>query len=169
MSLKVMPAPKLKIEINIFKDAQFWFSKGYSIQLKQSLSTTPEDDKQNNSDAVALDYYLSGVKIDPAHIGCIYNVGCCQYFIRRYANAEKWFTFAVKIDPSHQESYLGLTMASLKLGKYEQALETIEKLNAMLPEWTAEEYKQEQCLFLNAVSARLLDKWDLMKQIYKEM
>jgi hypothetical protein len=34
MSLKVMPAPKLKIEINIFKDAQFWFSKGYSIQLK---------------------------------------------------------------------------------------------------------------------------------------
>lgn len=59
-------------------------------------------------------------------------------------------------------------MASLKLGKYEQALETIVKLNSM-PVWTSEQYNKEQCLFLYAISARLLDKWDLMKIIYREM
>lgn len=48
---------------------------------------------------MALDYYLSGVKIDPSHIGCIYNIGCCQYFIQKYANAEKWFSLALKVDP----------------------------------------------------------------------
>jgi hypothetical protein len=52
-----MQAPKLKIEINIFKDAQFWFSKGHTIQNAKNL--------EDNSDSVALDYYLSGIKIDP--------------------------------------------------------------------------------------------------------
>jgi len=93
INLKPLPAPKLKIEINIFKDAQFWFSKGHSIQLTKKQDV--------NQDAVALDYYLSGVKINPQHIGCIHNAGFCQYSIGRFQNAQKWFNFAVKIDPSH--------------------------------------------------------------------
>jgi hypothetical protein len=36
-----------------------------------------ERPKKENFDTIALDYYLSGVKIDPAHLGCVYNLGCC--------------------------------------------------------------------------------------------
>lgn len=72
-----------------------------------------------------MDYYLSGVKIDPVHLGCIHNVGCCQYFTGKFANSEKWFDLAVKVDPLHQDSYIGSTMSSFKLGKYEAALNTI--------------------------------------------
>jgi hypothetical protein len=35
-------------------DANFWFQKGYAIQIKGG----------KNCEQVALDYYLSGVKID---------------------------------------------------------------------------------------------------------
>lgn len=48
---------------------------------------------------VAMDYYLSGVKIDPGHLGCIHNVGCCQYSVGKYLNAEKWFNLAIKVEP----------------------------------------------------------------------
>lgn len=167
LSLKVMAAPKNKMEVNIFKDAQFWFSKGHNIQLKSAKCQT-DDSKKDNSDTVALDYYLSGVKIDPSHIGCIYNVGCCQYFTSKFANADKWFSLAIKVDPSHQDSYIGKTMACLKLNKYEQALESIAKVHAMA-EWTSVEYKREQAIFLYATTARILEKWDLMFRLYKEM
>lgn len=87
---------------------------------------------------MALDYYLSGIKIDPQHIGCIYNVGCCQFAIGRFSNAEKWFHFAIQVDPQHQESYMGLTISLLKVGKYQEALTAIETLYKM--EWNCSDY-----------------------------
>jgi Tfp pilus assembly protein PilF len=87
-----------------------------------------------------MDYYLSGVKIDPGHLGCIHNVGCCQYSCGKYTNAEKWFNLAIKVDPLFQDSYLGSTISSLKLGKYEVAFQTIKTLNEMA-EWTSLSYK----------------------------
>jgi len=86
----------------------------------------------------ALDYYLSGVKIDPTHLGCIHNVGCCQYFTGKYQNALKWFNLAIRVDPAFQDSYFGSTMASIKLGRYEDALRTTEALNSQ--EWTTQSY-----------------------------
>jgi len=47
--------------------------------------------------AVARDYYMSGVKIDQSHFGCIYNIGCCHFFVGEYANAKKWFSLAIKV------------------------------------------------------------------------
>ena len=85
---------------------------------------------------VALDYYLSGVKIDPSHLGCIHNVGCCQYSCGKFANSEKWFNLGIKVDPFYQDSYVGSTLSSLKLGKYDLAFSTISQLNEMT-EWTS--------------------------------
>ena len=88
---------------------------------------------------VALDYYLSGLKINPSHLGCIYNVGCCHYFTKKYANAEKWFSLAIKADPSFLDSYIGKTVACIKLGRYEDAIATISILNTR-QEWTSTSY-----------------------------
>ena len=57
------PLPtKANQEVDIFKSAEFWLSKGYVIQNRAHQSS---NQKNNEADNVALDYYLSGVKIDP--------------------------------------------------------------------------------------------------------
>ena len=45
-------------------------------------------------DHVALDYYKSGVKIEPGHHSCIFNIARCFFNTRRYANAKRWFTYS---------------------------------------------------------------------------
>jgi tetratricopeptide (TPR) repeat protein len=81
---------------------------------------------KQDRDTVALDYYLSGLKINPSHLGCIYNVGCCHYFTKKFANAEKWFSLAIKLDPCHLDSYIGKTVSCIKLGRYLEALDTVD-------------------------------------------
>ena len=57
--------------------------KGVLIQSKkQMVGDSNSQDKDSNN--IALDYYLSGVKIDPYHFGCVYNVGCSFYFEKKY-------------------------------------------------------------------------------------
>lgn len=116
-----MQASKSKIEPNknIFKDADFWFSKGHIISTHGVQNNNIEMPNKENYNSVALDYYLSGVKIDPQHLGCVYNVGCCHYQLGKYANASKWFELAMKLDHTHQDSYIGKIMSNLKLGKNE--------------------------------------------------
>lgn len=74
---------------------------------------------------MALDYYISGVKIDPSHFGCIYNVGCCHFFTKKYMNALKWFDLAIKVDSSSLDSHFGRAASCLKLGKYKEALDSM--------------------------------------------
>lgn len=125
-TLKLMEAEPVGKNENIFKDALFWFAKGFGIQKDASRSMRREDN--DSTDAVALDYYKSGIKVDNQHIGCIYNTGCCEYFMGKYANAEKWFLVATRVDPGFQDGYLGHALASMKLGLYQQALKSLQNL-----------------------------------------
>jgi hypothetical protein len=47
---------------------------------------------------MALDYYMSGIKIERSHFECIYNIGCTFYRVKKYKNAKKWFKIAMKVD-----------------------------------------------------------------------
>lgn len=78
-----------------------------------------------DTNIVALDYYLSGVKTDPRHFGCVYNVGCSFFMEGKYLNALKWFELAIKINPLVPDSFFGKAITCLKLGRYEKALSTI--------------------------------------------
>lgn len=69
VALKICKVKGNNSEKNIFKCANFWLSKGVLIQTKG---------QENHHEA--LDYYLSGVKIDPRHYGCVYNVACSYFF-----------------------------------------------------------------------------------------
>jgi tetratricopeptide (TPR) repeat protein len=113
---------------------------------------------------VALDYYLSGVKIDNSHVECIHNIACCHYISGKYLNAEKWFSLAIKVDPNHQESYFGCCVANLKLGNYEQALAVITLLNKR--QWACSSYKPEQAVFLNAHCSRLVADFKSANALY---
>jgi tetratricopeptide (TPR) repeat protein len=78
-----------------------------------------------DTNIVALDYYLTGVKTDPRHFGSAYNVACSFYIEGWYLNAFKWFNLALKLSPLSNDSLFGKTLTCLKLGKYELALQTI--------------------------------------------
>lgn len=78
---------------------------------------------------MALDYFISGVKIDNSHLGCIYNIACCHFFAGKFDNAKKWFGLAIKVDAKHVDSYYGKAAACLKLGLNQQAYEAISVID----------------------------------------
>ena len=78
------------------KDPEFWFSKGHNIQTTSGFSKdSASEQTQENKHSLALNYYLFGLNIKPRHLGCIYNIGCCQYFLGKFENARKWFHLAL--------------------------------------------------------------------------
>lgn len=90
VTIKLYQAKSQKIEEDIFKCADFWLGKGYLIQTSTRQSS--KDGNQGvDSNNVALDYYLSGVKIDPRHYGCIYNAACSYFYEKMFTNSLKWF------------------------------------------------------------------------------
>lgn len=153
VTLKICKAKGSPMEKNIFKCADFWLSKGILIQTKGKA----DSDESKDSNNAALDYYLSGVKIDPRHFGCVYNVACSYYFEKKYVNANKWFDIAIKLDPLSEDSYFGKTIACLKLGLFDDALATITKLEDSNEQMTTSElYKPEQFTLLNAICNRIV-------------
>jgi tetratricopeptide (TPR) repeat protein len=87
---------------NILKNADFWMQQGYKVQSK---ITNDQDTKGLNS--ISLDYYLSGVRADPTHYGCTYNIACSYFKQANYLNAFKWFQIAIKLSPLSKECYYG--------------------------------------------------------------
>ena len=98
-------------EKDIFKSSDFWLCKGYLIQTGQESGKKGVD--RNND---ALEYYLSGVKINPRSFGCVYNAACCYYMEGQYCNALKWFNLALRLQPGNADSVYGKTVTCLKLG-----------------------------------------------------
>jgi hypothetical protein len=120
VSLNFIKPRETQINKDIFKCAEFWLGKGYLIQNNSATNSNQIKVKENikNVDVnnVALDYYLSGIKIDPRHFGCAYNVGCCYFNAKMFVNAKKWFDFAIKIRHRDQDSQFAKVVTCIKLG-----------------------------------------------------
>lgn len=104
------------IDKDIFGSAEFWLLKGQAIHTKLASG------KLNHitgldTNVVALDYYLSGIKTDPKHYGCAYNVACAFYMEDKFLNALKWFEISLKLKPDDCDSLFGRAMSCLKLGR----------------------------------------------------
>ena len=136
-------------EKDIFKSADFWLCKGYLIQTGSDHSKKGVD--KNND---ALEYYLSGVKINPRSFGCVYNAACCYYMEDKHCNALKWFNLALRLQPGDADSTFGKSVTCLKLGKYAEALEVIKSVDTVAQE--SSRYKQEQFILLEAICNRLV-------------
>jgi hypothetical protein len=66
----------------------------------------------------ALDYYLSGIKIDPVNIGCAYNVACTFYEEKMFCNSLKWFNLAQRLISDNPDVLFGTAVVQLKLGRF---------------------------------------------------
>ena len=69
-----------------------------------------------DTNEAALDHYLSGVKINPSHFECVYNLACSFFTENKYNNAFKWFNHAILINSTSADSYFGKALTCLKLG-----------------------------------------------------
>ena len=110
-------------DTDIFKNSDFWLSKGYNIQ---TLDATKKK-KEAQANQTALDYYLTGVRFDARHFGCAYNTACSFFREQMFENACKWFTLALKLQPCSLDSMLGKSVTSLKLGLFDDALHFSEE------------------------------------------
>ncbi len=46
---------------------------------------------------MSIDYYLHGIRANPRHFSCVYNMACTFFTLGKYANALKWFAHAIKL------------------------------------------------------------------------
>jgi len=74
-----------------------------------------------------LDYYYQGIRIDPRHPGCCFNIATIFLSKGKHKNAQKWFQMAVKLNKESKEAYLGLAISSLKLGQHEYCIQQIDE------------------------------------------
>ena len=100
VKLELMAPNTQNIEKNIFKSADYWIQKGYLIQNDQRNTSNTYSTAQNTS---ALDYYLSGIKIDPTNLGCAYNIACSFYYEKMFSNSLKWFKLAENLSSENTD------------------------------------------------------------------
>lgn len=105
---------KMKFQ-NVFQDAEFWFGKGYAMQKIDGVE-------------VALDYYIKGIRCNPSHFACVFNLACVYSILDRHCNALKWFNLAIKISPNSADSYYGSALSSFKLKNFFEAFTTLKSM-----------------------------------------
>lgn len=104
-----------KILHEAFQDAEFWFGKGYSMQKEDGVE-------------VALDYYLQGIRCNPNHYPCVFNLACVYSQLDKHANARKWFNLAIKIAPTSLDAYYGSALSSFKMRCFMEAFTTLKNM-----------------------------------------
>lgn len=76
----------------------------------------PEELQGKDLDSMAIDYYISGLKVDPEHFKCAYNIGFSFFMLQKFKNAVRWFDYALLCRPNSQECQFGRAVCFLRLG-----------------------------------------------------
>eukprot|EP00347_Sterkiella_histriomuscorum_P001557 403371576 len=101
-----------KMKMQVFKDSDYWLSKGYTMQQTEGIE-------------VALDYYKHGIRVNRQDHSCVYNLACVYSNLNKNQNSRKWFNLCIKIAPQLADSYFGSAISSFKLKDYQEALNTL--------------------------------------------
>lgn len=96
----------------------------------------------------------------------MYNSACSYFYEKEYCNALKWFNLALKLDNHSYDSYFGKAITCLKLGQYEEALETAVILDGLTFDQSKTYYKKEQFTLINAICHRILGKFKDANRLY---
>lgn len=120
---------------NPFISPEYWLSKGYKIQvgqnskpeLSQGVRGSHQFHKVIDMSDHALDYYYQGLRIQPRHFGCCFNVATIFLRKNKYKNAQKWFHMATKLDRDSKVAFLGLAISTLKLGQHQSCIQQIDQ------------------------------------------
>ena len=113
--LQIVPIEDKKHKDLTFQDADFWFNKGYAMQKEGGVE-------------VAQDYYLQGIRCNPNHFPCVYNLACVYSHLEKQSNARRWFNHAIKCNPNTLDAYYGSALSSFKLKKFQEAFNTLKSI-----------------------------------------
>jgi tetratricopeptide (TPR) repeat protein len=155
VTLKIIQSQEKISSSNIFESAEFWLSKGVLIQ-------TQNQTEQANKEA--LNYYFSGVKFDPKHFACVYNIACCYFFDFKFSNAKKWFDLALNLNPESQDAIFGKVVCCLKLGLFQEAVSAIDSST-----YDSAFYSKEQFTLLAAICHKTVYNDSRVLQLYSDL
>jgi hypothetical protein len=74
----------------------------------------------------------------------------------------------MKVDSTYIDSYIGKTISCIKLGKYEEAIETMSVVYKF-KEWTSPSITQVQMFFIYAICAKITQRVELGCELYKNL
>ncbi|CDW89383.1 tpr domain containing protein [Stylonychia lemnae] len=114
---QIIPTGKLNNN-HVFQDADYWHHRGIQLQHHEDVE-------------VSIDYYLHGIRANPRHFGCIYNVACVYQQLDKHLNAIKWFRFASLMQQFTADPYFGCAISLFKLRRIHLKEEEIWYFKAM--------------------------------------
>lgn len=110
----------------IYMDENYWYHKGVVLNAKQK-------------NEYALNCYKQALNLNPRHKASIFNLACAYEKLEQWDEARSWFLHAIEVDDKWPDAHYGLVLCSLKLEKYQEAVEHIEKAK----QWSIVEYQQK--------------------------
>ncbi len=68
---------------------------------------------------------MHGIRANPKHYACTYNVACAYHKLNKHNNAIKWFSHACKLQNDNSDPYYGKALSFFKLSKYQEAYDCL--------------------------------------------
>jgi tetratricopeptide (TPR) repeat protein len=115
---------------------------------------------------VAQDYYLQGIRCNPNHFPCVYNVACVYSRLDKQCNARKWFNHAIKINPNILDSYYGSALSSFKLKNFQEAFNTLKSIPANAE---TQSVKQEELIYFRSQCMKKVGSFHDAEREYKSL
>lgn len=110
----------------IYMDENYWYHKGVVLNAKQK-------------NEYALNCYKQALNLNPRHKASIFNLACAYEKLEQWDEARSWFLHAIEVDDKWPDAHYGLVLCSLKLKKFQEAVDHIEKAK----QWSIVEYQQK--------------------------
>eukprot|EP00347_Sterkiella_histriomuscorum_P006536 403352393 len=117
---QIPPVGKIAVK-EVFQDSEYWHHKGFSYFNQVDIE-------------VSIDYYLHGIRSNPRHYACMFNVACVYQQLNKHLNAIKWFKYSIQIKLGCVDSYYGCAISMFKLKLFQEGLEIIEAIPRENPE-----------------------------------
>jgi tetratricopeptide (TPR) repeat protein len=115
---KIAPVADRKQSQGGFKDAEFWYKKGYKMSLE-------------NNYEVAIDYYQQGYRLENKHFRIMYNLGCLYNSLNKFKSSLSWLCKAHVCSPKDVKPVYGLAIVMLRMKRYRDSLDFTKQAASM--------------------------------------
>jgi tetratricopeptide (TPR) repeat protein len=114
------PAPN---KANAEREAEYWFQRG--LELEEQVAPTSE----------TIEAYQNAVTLNPQAAGAWVNLGTIHYRMKRYRDAEHFYTRAVEADPTYPLAHFNLGNLHDEEGRLDKAEEFYKSALKLNPQY----------------------------------
>jgi tetratricopeptide (TPR) repeat protein len=121
--VRSFPAESPVNRANLEREAEFWFQRG--LELEERGAPVEE----------TVDAYQKSVALNPHAAGAWVNLGTIHYRMRRYREAEAFYTRAIEADPGYPLAHFNLGNLHDEEGRLEKAEEGYNRALRLNPQY----------------------------------